>query len=191
MGINFIKLFVREIRQKLNNLRKRNELLSRGLVCSSTAIVNYPDISRISFGKSCTVGHYSILDVADDPTSGDPDAILTLGSFVYIGEQCNIRACGSEIKIGNHTMIASNVVIVSSNHKTDLGRPMHLQPWEKHRSGVIIGEDCWIGSNSIILPGAIIGDGAVIAGGSVVRGEIPPFTIWGGVPAKQLKNRQA
>jgi acetyltransferase-like isoleucine patch superfamily enzyme len=47
----------------------------------------------------------------------------------------------------------------------------------------------WIGANATILDGARIGKGAVIAAGAVVDGEVPPYEIWGGVPARKLKAR--
>ena len=186
---NFIRLALREFKYKLSQFKKRFAMLKKNLVCSPNSKLNYPHVSRIQNGSSCSVGNYSIIDISDDLHSCDLRGKLILGNNVYIGEQCNIRASGSEIKIGSQTMIASNVVIVSANHKTALGTPMWLQACDEHKSGVKIGEDCWIGANSTILPGAIIGDGVVIAAGAVVRGTIPSFTIWGGVPARFIKKR--
>ena len=70
-------------------------------------------------------------------------------------------------------MIANNVVMISVNHKTHADTLIRLQAWETDRYGIIIDEDCWIGSHSTILPGTLMGDGCVIAAGAVVRGEIP------------------
>ncbi|QWG03992.1 hypothetical protein KMW28_13775 [Flammeovirga yaeyamensis] len=52
-----------------------------------------------------------------------------------------------------------------------------------------IGENCWIGRGCIILAGVTIGDGAIIAANSVVNKNIPSNTIYGGVPAKFIKDR--
>ena len=54
---------------------------------------------------------------------------------------------------------------------------------------VLIGKDAWIGANVTILKGISIGDGAIIGANAVVTRNIPPYEIWGGVPAKFLKNR--
>jgi acetyltransferase-like isoleucine patch superfamily enzyme len=54
---------------------------------------------------------------------------------------------------------------------------------------VVIGNDVWIGNNVSIVEGATIGDGAAIAAGSVVTGNIDPYGIYGGVPAKKIRSR--
>lgn len=54
---------------------------------------------------------------------------------------------------------------------------------------VTVGNDVWIGANVVILPGVVIGDGAILAAGAVVNKDVEPYTIVGGVPAKQIKKR--
>jgi len=130
-------------------------------------------------------------DISDDPTkkSGSPVSYIKLGDNVYIGDHCNIRASGSSVEIGSGTMIANSVTVVSANHCTSKDLPMYLQSWDISKAGVKIGEDCWIGANSVILPGSIIADGVIVAAGAVVRGELSPYSFWGGVPARLLKER--
>lgn len=57
------------------------------------------------------------------------------------------------------------------------------------KGSIIIGSDVWIGNNVSILSGVTIGHGAVVALGSVVTKDIPPYEIWGGVPARKIKDR--
>jgi acetyltransferase-like isoleucine patch superfamily enzyme len=56
---------------------------------------------------------------------------------------------------------------------------------------VIIEDDCWIASNSIILAGVTIGKGSVVAAGSVVTENVAPYSVIAGVPAKWIKSRKA
>jgi len=56
---------------------------------------------------------------------------------------------------------------------------------------VVINDEVWIGAHVTILKGVIIGKGAVIAAGSVVNRDVPPFAIYGGIPAKMIKMRDA
>jgi hypothetical protein len=57
------------------------------------------------------------------------------------------------------------------------------------RGDVVIGNDVWVCSNSIVLSGVSIGDGAVIAAGAVVTRDVEPYSIVAGNPAKHIKWR--
>lgn len=88
-----------------------------------------------------------------------------------------------EIKIGSHTDVASEVMVYNSEHKLD--DPEFGATLEK----VTIGDHVFIGPRAIILPGVNIGNGAVVAAGAVVTSDVPPFKIYGGVPAKEIGER--
>lgn len=62
---------------------------------------------------------------------------------------------------------------------------------EKRRpnQAVVIGHDVWVGARAMILSGVTIGSGAIVAAGAVVAGDVPPYAIVGGVPAKVLRYR--
>ena len=85
-------------------------------------------------------------------------------------------------------MIAPNVVIVAFNHGS-LKRsiPMYLQ--KKIENPISIGNDVWIGANCTIGMGVSIGEGAIIASNSFVNKDVPPFSIFGGVPAISIGSR--
>ena len=57
------------------------------------------------------------------------------------------------------------------------------------KGDTVVGNDVWIGQNSLILPGAKIGDGVIIGANSVVGGEIPPYSIVAGNPARLVRKR--
>jgi acetyltransferase-like isoleucine patch superfamily enzyme len=82
------------------------------------------------------------------------------------------------------------VIIFSSQHRYNIeGVPILFQGHEKKR--VSIGKDVWIGANAVILPGVTIGDGAIIGAGAVVTGDVEPYSIVGGVPARKIGERNA
>lgn len=96
-----------------------------------------------------------------------------------------------KISIGNNVMIGGGVTIVDSDFHS-----MNFLYWGTHNdelkmkcSDVSIGDNVFIGMNSIVLKGVHIGNGAVVAAGSVVTTNIPPCEIWGGNPAKFIKKR--
>lgn len=115
-----------------------------------------------------------------------------ISSKVYIGNHSGIgiRAMiGGTTFIGDNVMMGRECIIVTRNHafdRTDI--PMREQGFQKERP-VFIGNDVWIGHRVTILPGSRIGDGVIIGAGAVVSGEIPAYTIVGGVPAKVIRKR--
>jgi acetyltransferase-like isoleucine patch superfamily enzyme len=94
------------------------------------------------------------------------------------------------ISFGDYVLIGPNVIIFSSQHRYNIeGVPILFQGHEKKR--VSIGKDVWIGANAVILPGVTIGDGAIIGAGAVVTGDVEPYSIVGGVPARKIGERNA
>lgn len=83
------------------------------------------------------------------------------------------------IEIGNYFLSAGGLTMNCGGHD-----PITLHP---HAKGIKIGDRVWIGLNVTILGGVTIGNDAVVAAGSVVTRDVPAGTLWGGVPAKQIK----
>jgi maltose O-acetyltransferase len=105
---------------------------------------------------------------------------LTLGSQIDIGEYTHIRASGG-ITIGSRVLIAASVVISSREHPTPLPRFAVTVD-----APIDIADDVWIGAGAVILPGVTIGRGAIVGAGAVVTRAVAPFTVVGGVPARQI-----
>lgn len=89
------------------------------------------------------------------------------------------------IKIGDNTAIAHNVKIYTLGHNID------SSTFETKGASVVIGNNVFVFSNTMIMPGVTIDDGAVILPGSIVTKNVGKFEVWGGVPAKFIKNRTA
>lgn len=90
--------------------------------------------------------------------------------------------------IGNYFHSGVEVLIITQNHNYDKGNAIPYDTTYIYKD-VIIEDFVWVGSRVTILPGTKIGEGAVIQGGSVVHGEIPPYAVAGGNPAKVFKYR--
>ena len=113
-----------------------------------------------------------------------------IGDHVGIGMNAIVDANdGGEIRIGNYSMLAANVVLRASNHEyRDPTRPIQFQG---HTGGeIVIGEDVWIGANAVVVPNVRIGDHAIVGAGAVVTRDVPPWSIVGGVPARVIKSRK-
>lgn len=105
----------------------------------------------------------------------------TFGPYAYIG-------CAGFIEIGSRCMFGPRVSLIAENHVIP-APGKQLKGAGVTRQGIKIGNDCWVGANSVILDGSCIGDGSIIGAGAVVRGDIPPNSIAVGVPARVIRKR--
>ena len=176
-------------RAKQAVLRHRVRARHPTLHTHHTAIWDYAfgDLDRMEIGKSVSVGAFTeIIFYRHSPHSSVPgELVLKDGAIISTG--CNIRAAGGRIELGRNSAFAQNTVVVASNHA--VGDDDRLRTgWDETRTGVIVGDNVWVGANCVILAGTRIGQGAVIAAGAVVNGDVPAGELWGGVPARRIKS---
>ena len=107
---------------------------------------------------------------------------LKIGKNVFFNSGVKIQDQGG-VTIEDGVLIGHNTVIATLDHNLDPKLRGNLIPAPVH-----IGKNVWIGANATICKGVTIGDGAVIAAGAVVVTDVPENTIFGGVPAKLIKN---
>jgi acetyltransferase-like isoleucine patch superfamily enzyme len=112
---------------------------------------------------------------------------VSIGDNVFIGKEGHLAVC--DLSIGNNVMFAPRVAVIGGDHNYDvIGVPSRATGRGQEKP-VVVKDDVWVGYGSIIMQGVILGEGSVIAAGSVVTKNVPPYTIWGGIPAKYLKDR--
>ena len=106
---------------------------------------------------------------------------ISFGNNVFINSNCHFQD-QSGITIGDGVMIGHNVVLATATHDLapSKSRKLHYKP-------IVIGDNVWIGSNSVILQGVTIGEWAVVAAGAVVTKDVEPYTVVGGIPAKFIR----
>ncbi|MBQ6066078.1 MAG: CatB-related O-acetyltransferase [Clostridia bacterium] len=142
------------------------------------------------------------------PTLKNPNIIV--GDFTYIADSDfeshvthHYDFIGDRLIIGRFCQIAAGVEFVmnGANHRMNAVTtfPFYtLEGWEASppplselpiRGDTVIGNDVWIGQNATILPGVHVGDGAIIGANSVVGGDVPPYTVVAGNPAKEIRKR--
>ncbi|MBQ9824274.1 MAG: sugar O-acetyltransferase [Solobacterium sp.] len=110
-------------------------------------------------------------------------AHLHLGDGVYANFGLTL-VDDAHIYVGNRVLFAPHVTIATANHPLDRGlRSKGLQ----YARDVKIGDDTWIGANSVILPGVTIGKNTVIGAGSVVTHDIPDNVLAFGVPCRVIR----
>ena len=107
---------------------------------------------------------------------------LKIGPQCHINRNCMLDARGG-LTIGNNVSVSHNVCFVTGSHD-------YNTPDFKYVDGpIIVDDNVWIGLNVTILKNVHIGEGAVVAAGALVTKDIPPFEVWGGVPAKKIGER--
>ena len=119
---------------------------------------------------------------------------ISLGESVYIGPNSVLMATGAPLTIKGHFMAGPHLTIVTGDHRIDL-RDKYMdevtieEKLLENDQPVIIEEDVWCGANVTILKGVRIEKGSIISAGAVVTRNVGSYEIWGGVPAKKIKNR--
>jgi len=151
-----------------------------------SCIINTPHIAdNVSIGSNCALAIN--VSVACNVTLGDysyvnPGTMIGSGT---IGKFCSI-APGCLIGMPEHPISQ----ISTSPHTYDVGNLFDITPsWESYAKPPRIGNDVWIGGNSVIMQGVNISDGAIVAAGAVVTKDVPPYAVVGGVPAKIIRYR--
>jgi len=124
-----------------------------------------------------------------------PSASLAYSENIFLGKNVHVQrnvyiwaGKNSKVTVGDNTIIGPGSFITSDNH--GLKKDQLIRDQDGVEMDINIGSDVWLGAYSIILPGVEIGSGAVVAAGSVVTKSIAPYTIVGGVPAKQIGERE-
>ena len=116
------------------------------------------------------------------------DGEINIGDNCLINNNVQIGSSGSKITIGNNVLIAPNVVIRAADHVYKDSKKLIVE--QGHQGAqIVVEDDVWICSNCVITKGCNLGKGCVIAAGSVVTKSVKPYTLAGGVPAKEIRKR--
>jgi acetyltransferase-like isoleucine patch superfamily enzyme len=142
----------------------------------------------ITFGDYVTLGGFSMIRPSGYYGREIGEG-LKVGNYSNIGAYCYI-GCPGHVEIGENVLMGHRVSLIAENHNFDrLDVPIRQQG--VIRQSIVIEDDCWLGSHSVILAGVRVGKGSIIAAGAVVTKNVPPYSIVGGVPARVIKKRRA
>ena len=156
-----------------------------------TAHRDMVQLSTVIDHPNWTVGRHAYANDFDPPE----DWAARLAPYLYPGAP-------ERLIVGPFCQIAHGVrfVTASANHPMEgistypfaVFDPAALPAYKASFEGLpdtVIGPDCWIGHGALVLPGARLGAGVIVGAGAVVRGEVPPYSVVAGNPARLLRRR--
>jgi acetyltransferase-like isoleucine patch superfamily enzyme/uncharacterized membrane protein YbhN (UPF0104 family) len=135
---------------------------------------------RIQIGRKTTIHPYARI-------------LLGEGRFA-MGVECNLQSFSTiavgdaDVRIGNHVRIGPSCNLLGEDHEFH-NREVPIHKQRRKPAGLVIGDDVFIGGNSVVLSGLEIGRGAVVGAGTVVTTNVPEFAIVVGNPARIVKYR--
>ncbi len=145
--------------------------------------------------KTIEVGDFTIYnDFVNDPRDFEMNNVLyhypINGDRLIIGKFCSI-ACGAKFifNCANHALRSrSTYTFPLFFEEWDLPKSEVASAWD-NKGDIVIGNDVWIGYDAVIMAGVTIGDGAIIGTRAVVPKDVAPYSIVGGVPAREIRKR--
>jgi len=108
---------------------------------------------------------------------------VVIGDYTRIGIHNTIIG---PVTIGSHVNLAQGITVTALNHNFE-NPNQRIDQQGVSTKAVVIGDDCWIGANAVVLPGVNIGKHCVVAAGAVVTKDVPAHSLVAGVPAKVIK----
>ncbi|RPF71521.1 acyltransferase [Aurantiacibacter spongiae] len=150
-------------------------------------MVNYYNYGHVVPLREMTLGRQS--NISFDANFTNPHNIV-IGKRVRIGSRCHIWAgpLQGRIRIGDDVLFGPEVMLTAATYDIGAGEPISEQPMRE--GDIVIGDDVWLATRALILPGVTIGRGAVIAAGAVVKTDAPDFAIVAGSPARIVGERR-
>lgn len=147
-----------------------------------------PHGSALSLGRACYLGRHVELG---------PTRLIEIGDETSVQDRSILLG---DVSVGRYCSLAPNVFISSGRHHFDIEPYQLIKDQDRavavdenlakrENKPVVVEDDCWIGINAVINPGAYIGKGAVIGANSVVSGRVEPYSVVAGAPAKELRKR--
>ena len=138
------------------------------------------DNRGISIGDGVFIGRNTILSCKN----GD----IVVDDHANIGFNCEIFS-GSHVRLGKNTLVAAYTYLVGGDH--EYGRvDVPVLHQGRIARGIEVDDNVWLGAHVVVADGAHIGRDAIIGAGAVVIGNISPFHIAAGIPAKSLRDRR-
>ena len=122
----------------------------------------------------------------------DAGRSLIIGKYSLLTWQVIIEG-GAKTHIGDRVFVGPGTKIITGTYEFNGYFTSEYVPEECHKNkygDILIEDDAYVGANCVIMPGTVIHEGALVGAGSFVRGELEPWTVYAGSPAKAVSKRE-
>ncbi|HET6313935.1 MAG TPA: DapH/DapD/GlmU-related protein, partial [Chloroflexia bacterium] len=157
----------------------------RGVVLDDNVFIDALGEWGVRLGDGVTIARGTVIKSSSVLWTASKGFVM--GSNSSLGDYSFVGAAGG-VRIGSNVLGGQRLSFHSENHNyEDATRPIREQG--VRREGIVVEDDCWLGSGAIFLDGVTVGRGSVVAAGSVVTRPVPAYSIVAGVPAKVIGRR--
>jgi acetyltransferase-like isoleucine patch superfamily enzyme len=147
-----------------------------------------PAGASLAIGAGCYIGRYVELG---------PGGTILIGDHTSIQDRSILVG---DVRLGRYCVLSLNVLMTSGRHYFDRWPHLLIRDQDdrvsrsadlsrEHSQPIVVEEDCWLGMNSVVMPGIKIGRGCVVGSNAVVTRDLPPYSVAVGSPARIVRNR--
>jgi len=147
----------------------------------------------VSLGEDCYLSPLASIE-PQEFRLGDRSYVAAhayITGTVIAGDNCTFNVFSvvrGTVSMGNGVRIGAHTSILGFNHSMGTEKPVYQQPLNS--KGISIGDDVWIGSNTVVLDGVTIGEHSVVGAGAVVTKDVAPWSVVAGNPARRIRDRR-
>jgi acetyltransferase-like isoleucine patch superfamily enzyme len=139
--------------------------------------------NQLQFGQNVAVDRGCILWAGME---GSREGLIRVGDRTRVGPYSYLGSL-HRLEIGEGCLIGAYCYVITANHRFEDGDlPLVKQGFTG--GDIRLGDHSWLGSQVVVLPGVSIGERAVVGAGAVVTKSIPAHELWGGVPARKIRD---
>jgi acetyltransferase-like isoleucine patch superfamily enzyme len=168
-------------------LHARHVHAGRDLDLEEGCFINGHSRRGVTFGDRVTVGRGAIVA----PTGllgGPPGEGLRVGDRSNLGHWAYV-GCSGFVSIGSHVLMGPRVSLLAENHNLESADET-IKAQGVTRLPITVEDDVWLGAGCTVVGGVTIGRGSVVAAGAVVTGDVEPWSVVAGVPARLVRSRE-